>query len=158
MDYRNIIFLLFVSLLLFGTVCAQKTVNDFVIDSSYTGAFNGNDHSLYLNNNKDSGIAVFKMVDGDLDEDDAYDDLIHDEGSDYLYSSEDVKVDKNPDNTFNFTDYDHGEHGVGEVINDGNESFVVIFWAKDSSNINNADLMSLLTQFNKDNKAAPVAY
>ncbi len=145
------------SLLLFGAVCAQKNVTDFQIDESYTHAQDGNNYSLYLNGKQDSGITVYKyLVDGD--DDGAYEDLIHDNGCDYLTPDDDLKVDKNSDNTVNFTDYDHAQHGVAEVINVDGESFVVVFWAKDTSDVNNSDLMSKLNEFNKDNDVKVIEF
>lgn len=159
MDYRNVIFLLIVSLLLFGTVAAQKTVNDFKIDDSYAPAENGTYNSLYLNEKQDSGIAIYQYQSGDVDDDnDAYDGLIHDDGSDYLTGDDDFKIDKNSDNTINFTDYDNAEHGVAEVIDVDGDGFVVVFWAKDTSNATNADLISQLNDFNKDNNVKAVAF
>lgn len=159
MEFKNVLVLLIVSLLLFGTVCAQKTVNDFEIDEAYEGAYNGSYHSLYLNGNQDSGVAIYKYVVGGIDEDDdSHDNIIHDDGRDYLTSDDDMKVEKNSDNTFNFTDYDHAIHGVGEVMeNDGN-SFIVVFLAKDTSDVNNTYLNSQLNEFNDDNNVSVVAF
>ncbi|MBQ6512470.1 hypothetical protein [Methanobrevibacter sp.] len=159
MNFKNIFLLLFISLLLFGTVCAQKNVNDFQVGESYKHAYDGNQYSLYLNEKQDSGITIYKYLAGDVDDDnDAYDNLIHDEGRDYLTSDDDFKIDKNSDNTANFTDYDHAEHGVVEVVSIDGEDFVVVFWAKDTSNTNNSDLISLLNEFNKDNNVKAVAF
>ena len=159
MDIRNILFLLFVSLLLFGAVSAQKTVNDFQIDESYNSAYNGTCVSLYLNGNKDSGISVYTYVGvDDADENNPYKDMIHDDGIDYLTPDDDFKMDKNSDNTFNFTDYDHAQHGVGEVVEIDGDRFIVIFWAKDTSNVNNTDLISKLNEFNKENNVVPIAF
>lgn len=160
MDFRNILFLVVVSLLLMGCVSAQKNVSDFQIDNSYSSAFNGSNVSLYLNEKHDAGITVYKYLEFNVDdiEDGPYDDLIHDNGRDYLTPDDDFKLDKNPDNTFNFTDYDHGQHGVGEVINVDGDKFIIIVWAKDSSNINNSDLISKLSNFNKDNSVEAIAF
>lgn len=149
MKYVSVICLLFISLLLCGAVCAQ-TVNDFKVDKDYSSAFNGTDYSLYLNKNQDSGVIIYKDLYTDVD-DDAYDDLIHDHGRDYVTPDDDFKMDKNSDNTVNFTDYDHRQHGVCEVVNIDGQQFVVVFWAKDSSSINNNDLMNHLNEFNKNN-------
>ena len=141
---------------MFGAVSAQKTVNDFQIDDSYDNAYNGS-YSLYLNANHDSGITVYRYAAGDVD-DDAYDDLIHEDGRDYLTPDDDFKVDKNSDNTVNFTDYDHAQQGVAEVVDVDGEGFIVVFWAKDTSNVNTADLMSQLNDFNKDNDVEAIAF
>ena len=161
MNVKGILFILVVSLLLFGSAYAAKGVNDFTVDSNYENVHGGNYHSVYLNGQKDSGITIYKNVNDDLydnENDDAYDNLIHDDGREYITPDADMKIDKNADNTANFTDYDHASHGVGEVINIDGESFVVVFWAKDTSNAGDADLMSLLTQFNKDNGASAAAF
>ena len=159
MDFKNILLLLFISLLLFGTVCAQKTVNDFQVDESYNNAYNGTSNSLYLNEKQDSGITIYRYLAGDVDDDnDAYDDLIHDEGKDYLTPDDDFKIDKNADNTTNFTDIDHAEHGVVEVVNVDGEDFVIVFWAKDTSNVTNSDLISQLNEFDKDNNVKAIAF
>ena len=148
--------LVVISMLLFGAVSAQKTVNEFQIDGSYNNAYDGTYCSLYLNGNQDSGITVYKEF-GD-DDNESYDGLIHDEGKDYLTSDDDFKLDKNSDNTVSFTDYDHAEHGVAEVIDCGGENFIVVFWAKDTSDVSNSDLVSQLNEFNKDNNVNAIAF
>lgn len=156
---RNVLLLLFFSLLLFGTVCAEKTVNDFEINDSYNQAYNGSYNALYLNEKQDSGITIYKNLVADVDdENEAYDDLIHDDGRDYLTPDDDMKVDKNSDNTVKFTDYDHAQHGVGEVIDCDGTEFVVVFWAKDTSDVNDSDLVSQLNEFNKDNNVKAIAF
>lgn len=162
MDFRNVLFLLLISLLLFGTACAQKTVNDFQVDESYSSAYNGTYHSLYLNEKQDSGMAIYKNVvrdaDDDNENDEAHDDLIHDEGKEYLTPDDDIIIDKNSDSTFNFTDYDHAEHGVGEVVECDGEEFIVVFWAKDISYVDSGDLMSQLKEFNEDNDVKAIEF
>ena len=69
-----------------------------------------------------------------------------------------MKIDKNSDNTANFTYYEHATHGVSEVIKVDGEQFIVVSWAKDSSNIDNAKLISILNDFNKNNKVESVAF
>ena len=157
MDFKNILLLLCISFLLFGTVCAQKTVNDFQVDESYNNAYNGTSNSLYLNEKQDSGITIYRYL-ADDDDNDAYDDLIHDEGKDYLTPDDDFKIDKKSDNTANFTDIDHAQHGVAEVINCDGEDFVIVFWAKDTSNVTTSDLISQLNDFNKDNNVKAIAF
>lgn len=68
-----------------------------------------------------------------------------------------MKIDNNSDNTLNFTDYDHATHGVSEVVKAGGDEYIVVFWAKDSSKIDNSDLVSLLNDFNKDNSVKAIA-
>jgi hypothetical protein len=165
MDFRNVLFLVFVSLLLFGTAFAQKTVNDFEIDESYSHEYGGAYNSLYLNRNQDSGIAIYKNLIGDADDvgdvdddSDAYDGLVHDNGRDYLTPDDDFKIDKNSDNTVTFTDYDHAEHGVAEVVSVDGGEFIIVFWAKDGSNVDNSDLISQLNEFNKNNDVKPIEF
>ena len=159
MDFRNILFLLVISLLLFGTAAAQKNVNDFQIDESYNHAYNGTCSSLYLNEKQDAGIIVFKNAAGDVDDDnDAYDGLIHDDGREYITADDDMKIDRNSDNTVNFTDYDHSQHGVAEVITVDGDEYIVVFWAKDTADANNSDLASQLNDFNKDNNVKPISF
>lgn len=159
MDFRNVLFLLVISLLLFGAVCAQKTVNDFQVDKSYEHVYNGNYHSLYIHEKQLSGIAIYRYMVGDEDNDNIGDDLVHDDGKDYLIGEEgDITVAKNSDNTVNFTDKDYAEHGIAEVISCDGEQFVVVFWAKDVSDVNSSDLISQLNQFNKDNNVKAIAF
>lgn len=162
MDFRKILILVFVSFLLIGAVSAQKNVNDFKVDGSFKSTANGTHISLYLNEKQDSGITIYKLVGNDDDSDDriddAYDHLIKDDGDDYLTPDDDYKLNKNSDNTFNFTDSGRAEHGVGEVINVGGERFVVVFWAKNNASSDDGQLMSLLTDFNKNNNVNPVAF
>ena len=159
MDLKKVLFLLVISLLLFGTACAQKNVNDFQVDDSYDQAYNGTYYALYLNEKQDSGINVYKDVASDVDdENEPYDDLVHDDGRDYLTPDDDLKVDKNSDNTVNFKDSDCAEHGVAEMISVDGEDFIVVFWAKDTSDVDNSDLISQLNEFNKDNDVKAVAF
>ena len=159
MDVRNVVFLLVISLLLFGIACAHKTVNDFEIDESYAASYNGSYHSLYLNQNQDSGIAIYKIASGDVDEDDdAHDNIVHDDGMDYLTPDDDMKIDKNSDNTFNFTDYDNAQHGIGEVIDVDGDSYAVVFFAKGTDDVDNSELIYHLHDFNEDNDVDAVAF
>ena len=159
MDFRNVLFLLVISLLLFGAACAQKNVNDFQVDEFYNHAYNGTHYSVYLNEKQDAGITVYRYLEGDVDDgSDAYDGLIHDDGRDYLTPDDDFKIDKNSDNTANFTDYDSAEHGVVEVVSVDGEDFVVVFWAKDTSDVTGNDLISQLNDFNKDNCVKAIAF
>ena len=69
----------------------------------------------------------------------------------YLTGDDDVKVDEHSDNTVTFKDYDHAQHGISEVIKGDGEKFIVVFWAKDGSDIDNSKLLKQLKDFNKDN-------
>ena len=179
MNIKKIFFALIVSTLLIGSVCAGS-VNDFKVDG-YKNTYDSNYNSAYLNDNGNSGVYIYKNANGayyDLDDDgyDDYDDNDHDlddrydldDDGHYDYDNhydddaydldDDAQITKNSDNTATFKDFDDAEHGVTEVVQTGGEKYTVVFWAKDSSNINNADLMSKLTDFNKDNGVAPVAF
>ena len=69
-----------------------------------------------------------------------------------------MKIDKNPDNTANFTDMDHSTHGVVELVESNGQQYIVVFLAKNSANIQNSDLASQLAQFNTNNQVKPVAF
>lgn len=160
MDVRNVLFLIFVSGLLIGSACAAGT-NDFKVDSSYAGAFTGDFSSLYMNGNQDAGIAIYKNVNEDVYDNeigDAYDHIIHEDGQEYLTVDDDYSLEKNADNTANFTDMEHGEHGLVEVVELNGEQYIVLFWAKDTGNVTDSSLTSLLNDFNKDNNVTPVAF
>ncbi len=162
MDVKKVLILLFTSALLIGGVCAADGVNDFKIDKSYENAYNGTYYSIYLNEKQDSGIAIFKNVNDDVDDnvenDDAFDNVVHDEGKEYLYDSEDIQVEKNSDNIANFTDIDNAEHGLAELIKSGEDQYIVVFFAKDGSDVKDSDLSSLLNEFNKDNNVDAIAF
>ena len=161
MDATKIFLMLLVSTLLIGSVCAAKNVNDFAIDKSYDNVHNGTYYSLSLNEKQDSGITIFKNANDDAydnESDDAYDNLIHGEGQDYLTADDDMKIDKNSDNTVDFTDIDHSEHGIAELIDCDGQQFIVVFWAKDTSDVKKSDLSSLLNEFNKDNNVDAIAF
>ena len=160
MDAKGILLAMIVTALLVGSVCAAS-VNDFKVDESYNAAFSSDYYSVYLNNNSDSGVVIYKNVNDDAYDDlndDAVDDIVHDDGREYIVGDDDMQIAKNADGTANFTDYDHADHGVVEVVEMGGEQYIVVFFAKDSSNTTDADLMAQLTAFNKDNGVAPVAF
>ena len=161
MDAKKILMALMVTALLMGSVCAAS-VNDYKVEGSYgNNAFSSDYYSVFLNGNGDSGVAIYKNLDDDAYDDlndDVVDNIVHGDAREYLVVDDDMQITKNSDNTANFTDYDHAEHGVSEVVEMGGEQYVVVFFAKDSSNITNADLMAKLTSFNKDNGVTPVAF
>lgn len=90
--------------------------------------------------------------------DDILDHTIHHDGREYITADDDLKITKNANNTANFTDYDHATHGVSEVVKVNGEEFIVVCWAKDSSNINTAQLLSALNDFNKNNTVNTIAF
>ena len=161
MDFKKIFFALLVSALLVGGDCAAS-VNDFNIDNTYKNVYSSDYYSVNANDNQDCGILIFKNVDDDayddLVNDDILDNVIHHDGREYITPDDDMKLDKNSDNTVNFTDYDHATHGVSEVVNVSGEQYVVVVWAKDSSNSTDAQLASILNDFNKNNDVEAVAF
>ena len=160
MDIKKILLALIITSLLVGSACAAS-VNDFKVDGSYGNDFSSDYYSVYLNGNRDSGVAIYKNVNDDLYDDlndDAVDNIVHDDCREYLVGDDEMQITKNADNTANFTDYDHAEHGVVEVVEIGGDQYVVVFFAKDSSNTTDADLMAKLTAFNKDNNVNAVAF
>ena len=90
--------------------------------------------------------------------DDVLDNVIHHDGREYTYGDDDMALNKSADNIASFKDYDHATHGVSEVVSQGGEQFVVVFWAKDTSSMDNAKLSSMLSDFNKNNNVSPVAF
>ena len=161
MNYKGIAFLIVASFLLFGCAYASNGTDNFKVQTPYNHEFDASYYSLYFGQNQDCGVAIFKNVDDDAYPDhdnDKYDHLVHDDGREYITIDDDMKIAKNPDNTANFTDSDHAQHGAVEVVQANNEQFIVVFWAKDSSNITTADLVAQLTQFNKDNGLQAIAF
>ena len=156
MDIKKVCFLMLVSILLIGSAYATSDVTSFNINNNYKQTYTDSYHALYLNENNDAGVTVYKNVDDDQYnvDDDQYDNLIEDDGREYLNANDDYQLQKNDDKTANFKDYDKNEQGIVELIknNDGQE-YIVVFWAK-----NNKDLKAQLEQFNKDNKLNPTAF
>lgn len=161
MDVKKIFFALIVSALLVGGVCAAS-VNDFKMNDGYNSIYSGQYYSVYANGNQDSGISIYKNVNDDvyddIENDDILDNVIHHDGREYITMDDDLQLTKNSDNTANFTDYDHATHGVSEVIDANGEQYIVVCWAKDSSNMDNAKLLSTLNDFNKNNNVKAVAF
>ena len=161
MNFKKILFALLFSALLIGGACAAS-VNDFNVDSAYKNIYSSDYYSAYANSNQDSGILVFKNVDDDAYDDKVNDDIldhtIHHEGKEYITPDDDMKIDKNSDNTVNFTDSDHSTHGASEVIKVDGQEYVVVCWAKDSSNIDTTKLLSTLNEFNKNNKVEAIKF
>ena len=93
----------------------------------------------------------------DVENDDILDNVIHHDGREYTYG-DDMAISKNADNTIKFTDYDHGTQGVSEVVGQDGNQFIVVFWAKNSSGLDSAKLMSMLNDFNKNNNVSPVTF
>ena len=133
-------------------------MHDFEIDKDYKNVENQTHYSLYLNDKQDSGITVYDSL-GESDTDSStYGDLIHDDGQEYLQMDDDFEIEKKADNIVEFKDIDHAQHGVVEVVNDDGNQYVVVFWAKDTSDVKNSDLNPLLKEFNKDNDVEAIAF
>ncbi len=117
---------------------------------------------VQANGNQDAGVCIYKNVNDDayddIENDDVLDNVIHHDGREYIYGDDDMALTKNADNIANFTDYDHATHGVSEVVSQGNEQYIVAIWAKNTNDMDTAKLMSMLTDFNKNNNVSPVAF
>ena len=161
MNIKGVLFLILVSSLLVGSVCAAS-VNDFKVDGTFSSIYNGEYYSVYANSNQDAGVSIFKNVNDDvyddMENDDVLDHVIHHDGREYTYGDDDMALNKSADNTATFKDYDHATHGVSEVVSQGGEQFVAVFWAKDTSSMDNAKLSSMLSDFNKNNNVSSVAF
>lgn len=162
MNFKKILIVLIVSSLLIGTVCATS-ITDFKIDEKMTKEVLKTDELVvYADEHNDAGIAIFKTIDkmgdNDTNDDDRIDNLIHDDGDEYITSDDDIKLTTNPDHTANFTDADHGTMGLSEVINHNGEKHVVVFWAQNQSDMNMTQLKTTMDKFNKDNNITPEAF
>ena len=154
---KKFLLVLIISTLLIGSAYAAN-LGDFKVDDKlYNSTFNNTDCKVYFDNAKASGVGIFKYLDTVDDEnDDAIDGIIMNDGNDYLVADDDYQINKNSDNTANFTDSDHGTYGVVEVVEFDNEKFVIVFWTKNSADT--GKLMTQLTEFNKNNNLTPVAF
>ena len=112
-----------------------------------------------MNNNKDAGFTIYKNADNDAYGDvDVYDHVLHDDVRDYIKVDDDMKIDKNSDYTANFTDLDHATHGVVELVESNGQQYIVVAWAKNSSNVQNSELAQQLSQFNNDNQVKAISF
>lgn len=157
---KKILFMLIISTLFIGCAFAANSVNDFKVNENYKHVAGNDFYSINLNDNKDAGCLIFKNVDDDAydDNSDPYDGLIHDDGREYIEVDDDMTINKNPDNTANFTDKDHATRGVVKVAESNGQQYIVVIFAKDGSNTQNNDLASQLTQFNNDNQVKIIAF
>ena len=153
-----------ISGLLIGSAYAAD-VTSFNMDKTLKQTYNDSYHSLYLNDNHDSGVAIYKNVDDDLydndhddDADDRYDDLIEDDGREYLHSDDDYQLKKEKDNTASFKDYDNNEHGIVELVKKDGQEYIIVFWTKNNNNLTNKELKAQLNQFNKNNNVTAMAF
>jgi len=161
MDIKKILFTLLVSALLIGGVCAAS-VNSFDVNKDYKNLYESSYYSVYANGKENSGILIFKNVNDDKYDDkvndDILDNVIHHDGKEYIVADDDMKIDVGSDNIVNFTDSEHATHGVSEVVKVDGKEYIVAIWAKDSSKIENSDLISQLNDFNKNNSVEVVAF
>ena len=161
MDIKKILFTLLVSALLIGGVCAAS-VNSFDVNKDYKNLYESSYYSVYANGKENSGILIFKNVNDDKYDDkvndDILDNVIHHDGKEYIVADDDMKIDVGSDNIVNFTDSEHATHGVSEVVKVDGKEYIVAIWAKDSSKIENSDLISQLNDFNKNNNVEVVAF
>lgn len=158
---RKLFLILIISALLFSCVYAVDELSNFKVDDKlYDSNFNGSDCIIYFDDTNSSGMGIFKYLDNDCedDDDDAIDNILIDDGDDYLEADEDYKLTKNPDNTANFTDLDNNNRGIVELVDVNNEKFVIVFWAKNDSSIDNEELISQLNDFNKNNDVSPISF
>lgn len=162
MNFKKIAIVLIVASLLIGCVNATS-ITDFKFDDSLSKELLSTDDLIvYADEHGDAGIAIYKVVDNvedkDTNDDDKIDDLIHDDGDEYLKSDDDVNLTVNTDKSANFTDSDHGTHGVSEVIDHNGEKHVIVFWAKNTCDRDVANLTAEMVKFNKDNNVSPIAF
>ena len=160
MNYKKILLAMIVTCLLAGSVCAAS-VNDFNVGNDFKNVYSGQYYSVYTHGD-DSGIIIYKNVNDDvyddIDNDDILDGVIEHDGREYITHDDDMTINKTSDNTANFKDLEHGTHGISEVISANGEQFIVVSWAKDSSNMDIAKLAAVLNDFNKQNNVSPVAF
>ena len=157
--WKKIFFILVVSTLFVGCVFASNSVNDFKVNDVYKNTSGNDYYSLNMNEGKDVGFVIFKNEDDDAyGEFDVYDNVLYDEGKEYIQADDDMKIDKNSDNTANFTNSDYATHGVVEVVESDGQQYIVVAWAKDTSDVQNFKLAQQLTQFNKDNKVKAISF
>ena len=160
MNYKKIFIIALIALMLISTCYAAKNVTDFKVDQSYYKVDSGKYFALYLTQNQESGLAIYKYIqDKDIaDENDKYDHMVHDYGKQYIEHNDNIDITKNKDNTTSFKDAGHQEHGVLELVKIDGEQFVIVVFAKDHSKIEQSALVTILNNINKANDLTPIAY
>lgn len=159
MNKKKVLFILAVFTLFVGYAFAANSVNDFKVNGSYKHIAGNDYYSLNMNDNKDVGFTIFKNADNDAYGNvDVYDHVLHDDGREYIQVDDDMRIDKNPDHTANFTDFDHATHGVVELVESNGQQYIVVAWAKNTSNVQNSELAQQLAQFNNDNQVKVVSF
>lgn len=161
MKIKRVLIALFVLSLLIGCVNATN-VKDFKINGPVKELSSNDNYVVYIDNDSDAGLAIYRITDkvrdDHEDDDDAIDNFVHDDGDNYLIPDDDVHITKNSDNTANFTDADHATRGISEVIDNNGEKHVVVFWSKNSSDMDMDKLSNALHKFNKDNNLSTIAF
>ena len=161
MNIKRVLIALFVLSLLIGCVNATN-VKDFKINGPVKELSSNDNYVVYIDNNNDAGLAIYRITDkvrdDHEDDDDAIDNFVHDDGDNYLIADDDVHITKNSDNTANFTDSDHSTRGISEVIDHNGEKHVVVFWSKNSSDMNMDKLLTAIHKFNNDNNVTPITF
>lgn len=147
--------------MMIGSTCAANS-QGFNINDSFKNVYDSEYYSVYATADQSSRINIYKNVNDDvyddITNDDVFDGVIHHDGSEYTVPDDDMKIDKNSDNTANFTDMDHATKGVCEIVKHNGEEYIVVCWAKDNSNLDFAKLISRLNGFNKDNNVNAIAF
>lgn len=159
MDVKKILVLLIVSVILAG--CVSAAVTDFKIDSAFTEVYSNDDYAIYADANNTTGISVYKALDTDAEDDsepELFDEMLHEDGAEYLMSDEDMIIKVNADNTANFTDNDNGITGISESVDQNGEKYIIVVWAEASTSTDLGSLMSIMDQFNKDNNVTPSVF
>lgn len=161
MNFKTILIALIVSSLLIGCVSAAS-IQEFRIDGPVKEIFGSDDFVIYADSHGDAGLGIYKNIDNDGDNNTTFDNplenLVYNNGNEYLTPDNDMKIRVNPDHTANFTDNVHGTKGISELINNYGEEYVVIFWAKSSSDVNMTNMKADIDNFNKINNATPIAF
>ena len=158
MNFKRILVLVVVTSLLVGCVYAAG-VTDFKVADTYKNVYNDSNYAIYANDKVDEGISIYKYIENDNTEDaDVYEGFLHDDGDEYIVADDDLKLEKNSDNTANFTDTEYATAGISEVVEHSGEKYVVVVWAKDTGHTDFSKLMSAMDKFNKDNKVTPVVF
>ena len=148
MNFKKILIALILSSLLIGCVGAAS-IQEFKIDAPVKEIFGSDDYVIYANSHGDANKTVDEA---------SLDNLIYDDGDEYITQDKDMKIIVNHDHSANFTDKLHGTHGISEVINEEGQKHVVVFWAKSSGETNMTKLNTAKDKFNEINNVTPIAF
>ena len=145
MNFKKILIALILSSILIGCVGAAS-IQEYKIDAPVKEIFGSDDYVIYANSHGDGGIGIYKCIDKQEDnktvDEDSLDNLIYDDGDEYITQDKDL----------------HKTHGISEVINDSGEKHVVVFWAKSSGETNMTQLKTVQDKFNEINNVTPIAF